>query len=390
MAQLTAIDAINGVLIDESGRLDAMILKNTAFTDFWTDLGKVEAWPEHMGSEISVATYEATRPASQTWTKVRPTDASGESVNPTLSEIDSAKTIQSWTLYQTGLKSEKLNLNDLLVSVQCEAQLNALYENLTENTVDLLRSKSRTDYQALSKNHVVLDATAVGTDTTGAPTIEATKELTNAIAGIFRQRMVLSGAGANPLMRVDGKPIFGLSGGEDVMDALKASLGEDLRFAGRASELLAPYGCDAVYRNFIHMTDMRAPRFTHPVGTGVYTEVMPYITQTDSLSGVAYIVPNPAYEAAPFTDTTIYHQDVCVTQFPNSKTSGEAAGVTFDPRDYRGQWTFENIKSHVAGAEYNPLGQIGFFMGIIRRGTKPGKPKFGYVIRHLRPGMVNA
>lgn len=386
MAQISQIDTINGILIDESGRLDSTILKNSRYTDFWTDLGKVEAYPEHMGAQISVATYEPTRPASQTWTKVRPVDAGGESISPTASTVVSAKTMQSWDLYQTALKSEKLNVNDLLISVQCEAQLNAVYDNLTENVVELMRSKSRLDYMTLAKNHISLDASF--TESTTAVTTEATQELDHTILGRYRQRLILAGGGMNPLQMQDGKPIFGLVLGEDVSEALKAALGEDLRFAGRADELLAPYGCDGVYKNFVHMNDFRAPRYTF---SGSYTEVMPYTTASDSIGSVPYLVPNPAYETAPFTDTIIYHQDVVVTQFPNPKTSGESAGVSFDPRNYRGEWTWENIKSHdVDSDEYNPLGQIGFFYGVIRRGSKPGKPKFGYVLRHLRPGMTNA
>jgi hypothetical protein len=385
MAQISVIDTINGILVDESGRLDQEILQNTRYMDFWTDLGRVEPWPEHMGAEISVATYEPTRPASQTWTKVRPVDGSGESVNPTPSTVVSAKTMQSWTLYQTSLMSEKLNVNDLLISVQCEAQLNGIYDNLSENMGELMRSKSRADYMTLSKNHISLDASF--TEGTVASTTEATREISNTILGRYRSRMILGGAGLNPLQRVDGKPIFGLACGEDVSESLKAELGENLRFAGRADEMLRPYGCDGVYQNFVHMTDFRAPRYTF---SGTYTEVLPYTTASDSLGSVPYLVPNPLFETAPFTDTIIYHQDVVVTQFPNPKTSGEAAGVSFDARNYRGEWTWENIKSHEQDSdEYNPLGQIGFFLGVVRRGSKPGKPRFGYVFRHLRPGYTN-
>jgi hypothetical protein len=375
------------VLADESGRvLPDTILRNTKETSLWLDLPTSDVWPEHLGASISVPTYESSSAGSATWTKVRPVDASGESISPTASTVTSAKTMQSFDIYQTSLKSEKLNVNDLMISFNCEKQLEALYANLAQNTQDRLAGRNQEQFLSLIKNHIVLDASQ--TEGTTISTNEPIKELTNKILDRYYMRMNLSGAGRNPADRIDGKPIYSLALAEDTSEALKSELGENLRYAGRSTELLAPLGISGVWKNFYHMVDIQAPRYTWSGST--WTQVLPYTTTTSGeLGGNAYNIPNTAYETAPFTDTIIYHQDVMTVRYPDPRSSGQAAGVDFMARNYRGEWTWENIKSFLAGAEYNPLGQIGFFYGVFRSAHEPMFPKFGYRIRHLRPGMTN-
>lgn len=390
MAQLSAIDAINNVLIDESGRaLPDTILRNTKETSPWLELPDTDVWPEHMGFSLSVPTYESTSAGSATWTKVRPLDASGESVSPTASTVTSAKTMQSFDIYQTSLKSEKLNVAELMGAFSCEQQLAAIYANLAQNTQDRLAGRHEAQYLSLIKNHVVLDASQ--TEATTISANEATKEITNKILSRYYNRMNLSGAARRPMDRIDNKPIYAIVVADDVSEALKNELGENLRYAGRSTELLAPLGISGVWKEWYHLINLQAPRYTY--SGGAYTQVQPYTTATSgeiSAGGpLTYNIPNTAYETAPFTDTIIYHQDVMTVRYPNPKTSGQGSGVNFDPRNYRGEWTWENVKSHLAGDEYNPLGQIGFFYGVFRLAHQPMFPKFGFRIRHLRPGMTN-
>lgn len=387
MAQLSVIDTINNVLIDESGRaLPDTILRNTKEVSVWLDLPDTDVWPEHTGFSLTVPTYESSSPGSATWTKVRPLDASGESVSPTASTITSAKTLQSFDIYQTSLKSEKLNVAELMGAFSCEKQLNAIYENLSTGTKDRLAGRNQEQYLSLIKNHVVLDASQ--TEGTTISTNEPTKELTNKILDRYYMRMNLAGAGRRPMDKIDGKPIYSIVVAEDVSEALKNELGENLRYAGRSTELLAPLGVSGVWKSWFHLIDIQAPRYTW--SGSAWTQVQPYTTvTTGEPNGASYNIPNTSYETAPFTDTIIYHQDVMKVLYPNPKTSGEAAGVNFEARNYRGEWTWENVKSHLAGAEYNPLGQIGFFYGVFRMAHEPMFPKFGFRIRHLRPGMTN-
>lgn len=390
MSQLSAIDAINNVLIDESGRaLPGVILENTKQTSVWLDLPDTDVWPEHLGFSISVPTYESTTAGTPTWTKVRPLDASGESVSPTASTVTSAKTMQSFDIYQTSLKSEKLNVAELMGAFSCEQQLAAIYANLAQNTQDRLAARNQQQYLALIKNHIVLDASQ--TEGTTISTNEPTKELTNKILDRYYMRMNLAGAGRRPMDKIDGKPIYSMVVAEDVSEALKNELGENLRYAGRSTDLLAPLGVSGVWKNFYHMIDIQAPRYTW--SGSVWTQVQPYTTATSGEitpgGPLTYNIPNTAYETAPFTDTIIYHQDVMKVLYPNPKTSGEGSGVSFEARNYRGEWSWENIKSFLAGDEYNPLGQIGFFYGVFRSAHQPMFPKFGFRIRHLRPGMTN-
>jgi hypothetical protein len=384
MAQISQIDAINGILVDESGRaLPDTILRNTKETSIWLELPDTDVWPEHMGYSLSVPTYESTSAGAATWTKVRPKDDTGESISPTASDVVSAKTMQSFDIYQTALKSEKLNVNDLMGAFSCEQQLQAIYANLAQNTQDRLAGRHEDQYATIAANQIVLDGSA--TEGTTMSNNAATEELSNKALDRYYSRMNLTGAGRRPMDRINGRPIYTLVLGEDVSDALVDELAENLRFAGRSTEMLGPLGITGVYKSWYHAVNVQSPRYTHD--GSVYHRVLPYTTTTDGeLNGESYNIANPDYETAPFTDTVIFHPDVMKVRYPNPKTSGQAAGVNFEPRNYRGEWTWENIKSFLAGDEYNPLGQIGFFYGVFRLAHQPMFPKFGFRIRHLRPG----
>jgi hypothetical protein len=171
----------------------------------------------------------------------------------------------------------------------------------------------------------------------------------------------------------------------EVSDALRSevSIAEALKHDGRANELLAPLGVEKAYKNFFHIVDDLAPRYTF--SSGVYTEVLPYTTEAaDPANGKFGIrlIENTAYETATHTRSYIFQRDVYKMLYPNTVTSA-AAGVTFDPVMYRGDWKWLNVVNvDKNSTAYNPDGTIGFFRGVFASATKAIKPEQGFTVIH--------
>lgn len=226
---------------------------------------------------------------------------------------------------------------------------------------------------------------------------------------------------------------------------------DDFRYSNAVNELLRPLGVERSYRGFYHVIDTFPARYQFtaagaatvtvaaggvlttsatpatPITVGstiiagstaynvigvtsatVFTVILPdgsvppvnasavvysvwisvpaYVKE-DSWTGKAgsnsrWIV-NPAYFTAPYEDSFVYHADVMETLIPRP-LSNAGSGVTFNPLTYRGDFKWLNIVDRVE----NPDGSWGFFRGVLASGSKPKRPQFGYVIRHLRCDAV--
>lgn len=410
--------AINGVLVEEAGRIGEDIYQRSLHTSPWIDLVDQDEWPEEMGESVSVLVYERTLPNSATplqWANVggantgtfasnsaedgtppgNSPDAFGlsnTSVLPPVNPIAFGQTLREYNLQHTALQSPYLNVNDLRVAVKRNEQLGAIRNILEENTTYAWIDRNRGEYTRLCAHQVLasqptstgfLDSYYLNNEPDGPtamPLIPGGTQLsllTNGILAKIRQQMIRQGAGREPLDRVDGAPIFGLITDSETSDLLKTEVGirEDLRFAGRANELLTPLGVERPYKNFFHIIDDFAPRWNFTAGAWV--PVYPYFFVNADLG--LKLINNPLYDEAMYMDSIVFHKEVMKTLVPNP-TIGTGAGVAFDAVEYRGLWKWLNIPHAVD----NPDGTIGFFRGVLSSGSKPIFPEFGYVIRHLR------
>ena len=88
---------------------------------------------------------------------------------------------------------------------------------------------------------------------------------------------------------------------------------------------------------------------------------------------------NPAYEAAVYEDSIVFHQDVFTCLVPKPLTSA-GSNVTFDAVSYMGDFKWKNIPH----ATENPDSTIGYFRAVLSAGSKPIRPEWGTVIRARR------
>jgi hypothetical protein len=385
------LTTFNAILVEEANRLDGDLYTRSIHTSPWIDLVDTGAFPDGIGDVVSTMVWERTLPGSSiVWKNMMGADnGSSDTILPPTQTVSTAKRLQEYRLQHTSLESDTLNVNDLRTAVIRDAQLSAIRDNLSTNTNYLWFTRARQEYDRLTK-HVALvaagnveSASGGSADTTSSDLVLSNNALTR-----YRQRMIRMQAA--PLDRVNGAPIFGLICDSEVSDALRSevSIAEALKHDGRANELLAPLGVEKAYKNFFHIVDDLAPRYTF--SSGVYTEVLPYTTEAaDPANGKFGIrlIENTAYETATHTRSYIFQRDVYKMLYPNTVTSA-AAGVTFDPVMYRGDWKWLNVVNvDKNSTAYNPDGTIGFFRGVFASATKAIKPEQGFTVIHKRPGV---
>jgi len=199
--------------------------------------------------------------------------------------------------------------------------------------------------------------------------------------------MIRDGASTNAMGRENGAPVFLLVTSAETSENLiwqytrnGEKLATDLRYA-KPNELLAPLGIERSYFGFFHAIDMHLPRFKLDTTAG-FVRIYPYIRSTSATKGYRWDV-NPAYEAAPYEASILYHKDVCSYLVPKAP-SVTPAGADFDAPSYRGDFKWVNIKDR----ETNPDGLVGYYRAVFGTGTKPIQPYFGYVIIHKRADVL--
>lgn len=109
----------------------------------------------------------------------------------------------------------------------------------------------------------------------------------------------------------------------------------------------------------------------------VYLRRLPY-SAVATTQGSKFDISS-LYETAQVEDSIIFHQDVFSNLVPKPITAA-GSNVTFDAVSYMGDFKWKNIIT----PDTNPDGTIGYFRAILSAGSKPIRPEWGTVIRHLR------
>ena len=374
---------IEHLLINESGRIGPDIYRKTLNTSPWLKLVKQDTWPDEMGDTISVLTYERTLANSLTWSNVTFNPARGDGDGPgtcvpAAETVPFAQTLRQYNLKQAALESPALCVNDLRFSLKRKEQLSNMFEILKENTSWAWQERYRDEFTRVSEHKIIANG-SLTEDDAAFPLSEPSSRLTQGILDRIYLQLVRDGAGNNPMGRQNGRPEFTIICSPETSDHLLRSdenIRQDYRWnPGVVNELLAPLGVDRSYRGFYHLIDMFPNRYDFVSGAWVKRE--PYAA-TEASFGQKFVV-NPLYEAAEYEDTIVFHQDVYTSLIPAPITS-PGGNTKFDPVSYRGDFKWLNIPHRTD----NPDGTIGFFRGVLSSGTKPIRPEWGYVVRHLR------
>lgn len=370
---------INQLLVEESGRIGPDIYKKTLDINVWTTLIKNGTWPDEMGTELSVMTYERSLPAnSLTWNNVGLNTGTGNTCIPDAEVVEFAQTLRTYNLQRTALESPPICIDDLRFTMKRTEQLGNVQRILEENTQWALQERFRDEYVRVSTNKVIVKE-ALPTGTSTFPLVVPTSRLTQGVLNKFYLDLVRDGAGNSGAMgREDGRPVFTLICGPETSDKVIRDNGEiqdDFRYSDQVNSLLKPLGVRRSYRGFYHTVDEFPPRYDFVEGEWVRRHPYAAVAAT---RGNKWDI-NPLYQSAMYEDSIIFINEVYESLVPAPITT-PGGGTKFDPQKYRGEWNWLNILHRTE----NPDGTIGFFRGILSNGTKQIRPEWGYVLRHQR------
>ena len=424
----TTYTNIEQLLIQESNRIGDDIYRKTVDTSPWLKLVKQDAWPDEMGDTVSVLVYERSLPYTATgpkisWSSVTANGAGYDNsttlgYNGTGVTSDNAKsfpasggtiefgqTLRRYGLEHAALESPNVSLNDLRFPMKRKEQLSNIMQILTESTTDVWIQRYRDQYVDQAENKLLASTASAGagedtaitgavrklstgnnTRVTGFAAASASDtQLTQTILDRVYMDLLRNGAGANAYDRLNGAPVFLAIMSPETSDSLiraNADIRQDFRWSDRVSELLAPLGVQRSYRNYHHLVDAFAPRYTYSGGT--WNRVYPFVRATNNgvdKQGFKYEL-NSAYLNATHEDTIIFVPEVFTSLVPKPLSIGQ--GMEFNAQSYRGEFTWRNILDR----ETNPDGTVGYFRAVFSNGAKPIFPHMGYVIRHLRSTIV--
>jgi hypothetical protein len=445
----TSLTAIDAALVQEAGRIGADIHRRALHTSPWTDLIKQTPFPEGMGYTQQTMIYDRALPTTDvagnntgiSWHDIAITESTdtlnqsltigtqplakaakqfagdrGGDLNSPATDLESQNTrsyinfsrkLKPYTLRRASVESPKISLEDLRYAVYRQDQLRAIMELMTEATQYTWEQRYRDEYERICSNVVSCraDASAVrnnvdadgngstgdefegsyvtgvdfSTSGTGDSDISPDANISNAVLDKLYFKNVRNGAGRDAYGRENGRPVFCLILSSEASYALQTEAGfrDDVRYnQAKVSDLIAPLGIEKSFRGYYHCVDDLAPRYT--ITDGVLTRVLPY----ETTSGI--VADNDAYETAPIEAAFLLHSEVMESQIPNPFSGSN--GLTFDPVDYKGKFSWLNIQHE----EKNPDGTTGFFRGVLASASKPIKTEFGYVILFKRDSSTPA
>ncbi|NBO25417.1 MAG: hypothetical protein EBU96_01230 [Actinobacteria bacterium] len=444
----TTYTNIEQLLISESNRIGDDIYRKTVDTSPWLKLVKQDAWPDEMGTSVSVLVYERSLPYNSSgnlkvnWTNI---GQNGGAYGGTLSydgsgadssqsgnansfpasggTIEFGQTLRTYGLQHAAMESPNLSLNDLRFPMKRKEQLSNIMQIMTESTTEVWIQRYRDQYVDQAENKLLATSstnitgltnadtsiagtirvlsTGVDTRTTGFATTTnahgagaaagvagaSVTQLTQTILDRVYMDLLRNGAGADAYDRVNGAPVFLAIMSPETSDSLiraNADIRQDFRWSDRVSELLAPLGIQRSYRNFHHLVDAFVPRYD--LVSNAWVRVYPFVRSANNS-------PNTSrqgfkYELNPAYLAAGYEDTIIFV--PDVFTSlvpkplSIGEGIEFNAQNYRGEFTWRNILDR----ETNPDGTLGYFRAVFSNGAKPIFPHKGYVIRHARNVIV--
>jgi len=370
---------LNDLLARNEIALAGQIYKSSINDSIWNALVRKSPWPNGMADTLQVLTVERNLPANiDTWTPLTPNEDSNTCV-PIADVVPRGNTTRSYSLEQKAIESEDICVNDTRNAFSVSDQIRHMFEGLRDVISYTWKRKAQLDYTRISE-HKIVATNGLPESSSHMPTLAATSLLTQKILNKIYVQLIANSAqrDGGSLGMQDGRPQFILVTDMETSDDILREDSTNAAFlynGKRVPELLAPLGVDRAFRGFYHTIDNLPRRFNFTAGAWV--EVLPYVT-TAATKGVKAAL-NPDYLSAPFTDSYVFLPTVFEFVVPNSIGS-VGSGTQFAAQEYIGKMKWLNI----ADREVNPDNSYGFYRAVLQSGSKPIKPQFGFVIRHLR------
>lgn len=353
-------------------------------------------WPHGMGVTIGNMIFERSMSTSTSdpWTTVAPSD--GASVNaclPGVTTVAFGQTLQTMTPQTMALETGYFCIRDILFDWQFAKNLEAVKGVLSERTSWEWARKYTADTYAISGHNLtltiggVVDNGSSGYSTSNLPTAALDfGTLEEIYQAQYREGMSVQMFTLEDTQAPAGTIIVS---DETYKNLLRnnPTLANQINYAwmgARDDNPLLPSGIEKrrkVFGNWVVFTDPYPRRFAFT--NGAYVEIPVWVSSATTKGNKQTI--NPAWLAAPYEESIVYHPDTYRSLAYNTVTN-PAPGWNFDPINSMGEWSVRNILER----DCNPDGDQIFWRAIFGDVAEPVNPEVGFTILHLRCGYQHS
>ena len=390
----TSCEAINDNFVRESGRVALGTYRLGLYKDPFLRFVTQSAFPDNMGAIVTNTIAQRTVAVGSGWEDVGVTGVSGET-NSCLAPV---KTVgyafdqKTFKLRHQAIESNWICLEDVRTSAFPIDDVNNYIKILADNVNKEWIERYDNDYLAFSTKVSVEPGLAESTSTSGFTSAlpAPTSVLTLGVLREIYDRLYQDNAGDDgDAVTDDGSPVFNVFAERATIEnliKLNDDVRQDIRWSDRVNDLLGANGSSLLprksYGGYVFHSRPFPKRFNDN-GSGGFTEVAPYVSAGASVNGQNKYIINPAYKAAKYTSTVIFHPKAMEWLVPNPNL--KVGKLTYDAQNYRGdfRWINEYDKN------CNPDKNSGYWRAKMACAVKQIFPQWGYYLIHLRCNLAS-
>lgn len=397
----TSCEAINDNFQRETNRIALGTYRLGLYKDPYLRFVTQSAFPDNMGSVIKNTISQRTLATGSGWTDVG--ISNGSSTDACLAPV---KTVgyafdqKQFNLRHQAIESNWICLEDVRTSAFPIDDVNNYIKILADNVNVEWTKRYDNDYLlgasdagTLLSVEPGLDDSGTATVTSDLATITGTAAPTSVLTlGVLREiydRLYQDNAGDDgDAVSDDGSPVFNVFSERATIEnliKLNADVRNDIRWSDRVNDLLGANGSSLLprksYGGYVFHSRPFPKRFNDN-GSGGFVEVAPYVATTGATKGTKYVI-NPAYKAAKYTSTVIFHPKAMEWLVPNPNI--KVGKLTYDAQNYRGDFRWVNeYDKHC-----NPDRNSGYWRAKMACAVKQVFPAWAYYLIHLRCNLAN-
>jgi hypothetical protein len=387
----TTCEAINDNFQRETGRIALGTHRLGLYKDPYLRFVTQSAFPDNMGKTITNTIAQRTVATGSGWEAIGVTGEAGQdnSCLAPVKKVGYAFDQKTFSLRHQAIESDWICLEDVRTSAFPIDDVNNYIKILADNVnKEWIERYDNDYYEAVTK----VSVEAGLAETTGSSFGSLPNPTSVLTVGVLRElydRLYQNNAGDDgDAVTDDGSPVFNVFAERATIEnliKLNEDVRQDIRWSDRVNDLLGANGSSLLpkkaYGGFVFHSRPFPKRFNDD-GSGGYTEVAPYVSTTGATKGTKFII-NPAYKAAKYTSTVIFHPKAVEWLVPNPNL--KVGKLVYDAQNYRGdfRWINEYDKN------CNPDKNSGYWRAKMAVAAKQIFPEFGFYILHLRCNLAN-
>lgn len=397
----TSCEAINDNFQRETNRIALGTYRLGLYKDPYLRFVTQSAFPDNMGSVIKNTISQRTLATGSGWTDVG--ISNGSSTDACLAPV---KTVgyafdqKQFNLRHQAIESNWICLEDVRTSAFPIDDVNNYIKILADNVNVEWTKRYDNDYLLGASDAGTLLSVEPGLDDSGTATVTSdlatitgtaapTSVLTMGVLREIYDRLYQDNAGDDgDAVTDDGSPVFNVFSERATIEnliKLNVEIRQDMRWSDRVNDLLGANGSSLLprksYGGYVFHSRPFPKRFNDN-GSGGFVEVAPYVATTGATKGTKYVI-NPAYKAAKYTSTVIFHPKAMEWLVPNPNI--KVGKLTYDAQNYRGDFRWVNeYDKHC-----NPDRNSGYWRAKMACAVKQVFPQWAYYLIHLRCNLAN-